>query len=195
MKSLVFGRTSTAAAGWLFLLLFAGWLTFVFAPRSKPPVAARPKSEATKPSKLAAVGLPDNPDLEGLPDYFALWADKADWVNDRALFAYWSPGAMDYSYYFEAIRKDGKIRFRPIPRTMAREVSRDPRSPPPDEHPLLLMRGDHLPATSISREREVLARMDPAATDVYQVPDRMPVLKVQPEPVKIEVKDLDLPKK
>jgi hypothetical protein len=67
------------------------------------------------PSKLQAVGLPDNPDFEGLPEFFAVWAEHAEWKDNRTIFAYWHPGAQDFAYYFEAIRGPEGFRFRPIP--------------------------------------------------------------------------------
>ncbi len=102
------------------VLLLVAWLVFSFYPRNeKPaPVAAPLVAE----SKLHAVGLQDNPDWEGLPEFFAIWADHAQWKDGKTRFAYWNPGSRTYAYYFEATRHEGNYRFRAIStQEMARE--------------------------------------------------------------------------
>lgn len=65
-------------------------------------------------SKLESVGLRDYRDWDGLPEIFAVWADKAHWENDRTRFAYWNPATRSHSYFFEARRTTGGYRFREI---------------------------------------------------------------------------------
>ena len=103
-----------AQAGWLIALLFVGWLAFLFVPSPKP--APEPAAAFVKPppSRLVALGLPDNPDLDALPEIFAMFADKAEWTNDKTLFAYWNPGSKSYSYFFEATRTGATYHFRSI---------------------------------------------------------------------------------
>ena len=93
-------------------LLLGVWLVFQFYPRKKP---APPLPSVGAESKLRAFGLPDNVDLEGLPEFFAIVADKAEWKDGRTRFAYWHPVMKTYSYYFEASRKSTGFRFREIP--------------------------------------------------------------------------------
>jgi hypothetical protein len=112
-------RSSAAKAGWVFVVIFLGWLAFVFVPSPKPDPKSPEKLAARPVSKLRAVGLPDNPDLEGLPEIFAIWADHAQWKDDKTQFAYWNPANRSYSYLFEASRRNGKARFRPITRVEA----------------------------------------------------------------------------
>ena len=130
-------RTSAAKAGWVVLLAFFAWLVFLLVPVPRHTINPEPPRVPPAPSKLAAVGLPDNPDLDTLPAIFAIWADQADWVNDRTEFAFWCPGTMDYSYFFEATRAGTQFRFRPI----AKPVFFDPKDfegaqPQTDEHPI-----------------------------------------------------------
>jgi hypothetical protein len=66
-------------------------------------------------SKLHAVGLADNVDWEGMPELFAVWSEHAGWKDGKAQFAYWDQGYRSYSYFFEATRVNGKVRFRSIP--------------------------------------------------------------------------------
>jgi hypothetical protein len=104
-------RVSPNRVALILALLLAAWLVFEFYPRKKPapsfpPVAAE--------SKLHAVGLADNPDWDGLPEFFALWADHAEWKDGRTRFAYWHPVMKTYSYYFEATRSGEGVRFREI---------------------------------------------------------------------------------
>ena len=143
MKTTDKNRTSPRLTAWLVVLIFFGWLAFVFVPwpRSETKETRLAPVDARAPyrAKLLAVGLPDNPDLDGLPEIFAIWADKAYWKNDRTKFAYWNPGSQDYTYFFEAIRENGRVRFRPISRPWEYDVEFGPHAPPPDEHPLRLM--------------------------------------------------------
>jgi hypothetical protein len=107
-------QSPVAKAGWLIALIFVGWLAFLFVPGPKPESKPAPPYVKPPPSRLVALGLPDNPDLEHLPEFFALWADRAEWVQNRTKFAFWNPGSNSYSYFFEAIRENGKIQFHSI---------------------------------------------------------------------------------
>lgn len=104
--------------GWLVLVLVVGApLAFFYLATPKPAapaidVDATPTKRA--PTKLEAVGLRDYRDWDGLPEIFAVWADRAHWKNERTRFAYWNPGNQSYSYYFEARRTAGGYRFREI---------------------------------------------------------------------------------
>lgn len=95
---------------WLLAGLLAIWVGWLFVPKSeKPRVVSQP---VMTESKLRAVGLPDNPDWEGLPELFAVWSAQAPWQDGKVQFAYWNPGAHAYSYFFEAIQSKGLVRFR-----------------------------------------------------------------------------------
>lgn len=96
----------------IMVLLLAVWLIFQFWPQKKPAPAPLPPVQAE--SKLQAVGLANNPDWDGLPEQFAVWADKISWNDDTVRFAYWNPGSRSYSYFFEAKRVKGKYRFRAV---------------------------------------------------------------------------------
>ena len=114
-------RSPVAKAGWLIGVFLMGWLAFLFIPwpgRVRPPDPL-PKMVVKPPSKLQAAGLPDNPDFAGLPEFFSIWADHAEWQDNRTTFAYWHPGAQDFAYYFEAVRVPGGFHFRQIPEPKA----------------------------------------------------------------------------
>lgn len=106
-------RSPVAKAGWLIGLFLVGWLAFLFLPLPRSPEPMRP-IEVRSPSKLEQVGLRNYTDWEGLPEFFAIWADQAEWKDGRTRFAYWHPVMKTYSYYFEATRVDSGYRFREI---------------------------------------------------------------------------------
>ncbi len=93
-------------------LLLAVWSVFQFWPQPRKPVPALPPVAAE--SKLQSVGLANNPDWEGLPQFFAIVADQAEWNDGKTRFAYWHPVMKTYAYYFEATRENGRVRFREI---------------------------------------------------------------------------------
>ena len=99
--------------GWLVLLVVIAAPTafFFLATPKEPEEAPAPAAIKPPPSKLAAVGLRENRDWDGLPEMFAIWADKAHWENNRTRFAYWNPGTNGFSYYFEARRAGTSYRF------------------------------------------------------------------------------------
>ncbi|MBP6863985.1 MAG: hypothetical protein KBC32_01825 [Candidatus Didemnitutus sp.] len=127
---------------WVVLIAVAGAPLLFFAlvtPKEKP--VDEPAKIELPPSKLQAVGLRENRDWDGLPEMFAVWADQLFWTEDKTTFAYWNPGSRSYSYYFEATRYQGVVRFKSIGRA-ARERSVDAllideHSGQSDTHPFL----------------------------------------------------------
>ena len=85
-------------------------------PSRKEAVKKIPPEESALAVKLHAVGLPENPDFEGLPEIFAIWAGKAEWKDNKTKFAYWHPVMKTYTYYLEATRAGGQFRFAEIAR-------------------------------------------------------------------------------
>jgi len=113
-------RVSPGRVVLILTMLLAVWLGFQFFPRRRepPPTLAPVKAE----TRLRAAGLADNPDWAGLPELFAVWADKVEWEGNTVHFAYWHPGARAYAYFFEAIRRDGRYRFQVVsPQRLAEE--------------------------------------------------------------------------
>jgi len=107
-------RTSAAKAGWLVAVLFFGWLLFLFLPRPADEATPAPPPAPAPSTSLTRAGLPDYTDWVGLPEIFAIWADRAEWKNGKTRFAYWHPVTKSYAYYFEATRVEGGYRFREI---------------------------------------------------------------------------------
>jgi hypothetical protein len=102
---------------WFMLLLVVGApLAFFFlaTPRDREAEPALPRAQREL-TKLESVGLRDYRDWDGLPEIFALWAERAHWRNNRTRFSYWNPGTNSYSYFFEARRTANGYRFREIP--------------------------------------------------------------------------------
>lgn len=95
------------------MLLAGGWLVFLLLPKPADEPAASP-APPPPPSSLVRAGLRDYTDWEGLPEIFAVWADKAEWKDGRTRFAYWHPVMKTYSYYFEAVRVKGGFHFKEI---------------------------------------------------------------------------------
>lgn len=209
MKTQWSGKLSGAKSGWLIALLFFGWLAFLFVPGPKPESQPAPSPAKPPPSRLVALGLPDDPDLEHLPELFGLYADQAEWKSDKTIFAYWNPGSNSYSYFFEASKKNGNYRFRPISKFEAYRNKSDPRNieyepedyartdaeiaaiqPITDSsiHPLVLFKSIDGPAISTYRPGFGKSVVLPAPTSV-------PInLKVIPQPLpKMEIKNLPIP--
>lgn len=92
-------------------LLLGVWLAFQFYPRKKPAPSLPPVAAE---SRLRIAGLADNPDWDGLPQIFAIWAEQSEWKDGRTRFAYWHPVMKTYSYYFEATRDGASFRFKEI---------------------------------------------------------------------------------
>ncbi len=116
VKQAVTGKISAAKAGLIVLLLFAIWVVFiVLSARKETPLSRQiHRGGFTAETKLHSLGLPDNPDLDALPEVFAIWADKAEWKDGKTRFAYWHPGMKTYSYYFEATRSEAGVHFEEI---------------------------------------------------------------------------------
>ena len=95
-------------------LLVVAWLVLLFFPRKGKPTL--PVAPVVTESKLRAVGLADNPDWEGMPELFAVWADGLTWTDNKTRFGYWNPGSHSYSYFFEATRRKGSYHFRAVPK-------------------------------------------------------------------------------
>ncbi len=113
MKAPVLEPTSAGKAAWVIIVLVLAWVAFMFAPVPRHPSAPANEPVRSRPeSPLEAVGLRDYVDWQGLPDFFRVWADSAEWHGDRAWFAYWNPGTRSYSYFFEVTREAGTYRFR-----------------------------------------------------------------------------------
>ncbi|HEY4302515.1 MAG TPA: hypothetical protein VGM73_16705 [Candidatus Didemnitutus sp.] len=140
MENPFIGKTSRTTAGWLFAMVFFGWVAFVIfvdpRPKPEPPPWVPPP---TKP-KLAAFGLAENSDWAELPEFFRLWQNEAEWIGDRTTFGYWSPGSADYGYVFEARRGKGGVKFRLINQPADYNPSLGPGEPTPAEHPLRFIR-------------------------------------------------------
>jgi hypothetical protein len=114
MNAPVSENISAAKAGGLIVLVLAGWLAYQTLSGPAVPPPASSKEIIPPPSSLVRAGLRDYTDWEGLPEIFAVWADKAQWKNGRTRFAYWHPVMKTYSYYFEAVQVDGGYRFKEI---------------------------------------------------------------------------------
>ena len=107
-------RIPAAKVGWLLIALTLGWVVLFVVPWPVNKPDTKPAPFLPPPSKLQQVGLKDYTDWEGLPEIFAIWADKAEWKDNRTRFAYWHPVAKTYSYYFEATRVKDGFRFKEI---------------------------------------------------------------------------------
>ena len=106
------GQLSAAKAGWLMVILFFGWLAFLLVPAPKP--KPEPTPIVRPPLRLVTLGLPDNPDLERLPEFFALYADQAEWQDGKTIFAYWNSYTNSHSYFFVATRTGSAYHFTPM---------------------------------------------------------------------------------
>jgi hypothetical protein len=109
-------RLSPVFTGWIVGALFVGLLVLLFWPAPKEPPAPPPPTLKRPPSELTKVGLPDDPDLEGLPGFFAVWADYAEWRDNKTVFSYRHPSSKEFMCFFEATRTPQGYRFRSVPR-------------------------------------------------------------------------------
>ena len=114
MKTPALERTSAAKAGWLIIVLTVGWMVFVLWPDPASESDAKPAPIPPPVTSLTRAGLREYTDWEGLPEYFSLWAERAEWRDGRTRFAYWNPVMKDYSYEFEATRTKSGYRFREV---------------------------------------------------------------------------------
>ncbi len=110
-------KIPVAKLAWIVLLLVLGAPLAFFFLATPRDVETEPPTPPTKRAltKLEAVGLRDYRDWDGVPEIFALWAERAHWKNNRTRFAYWNPGTNSHSYFFEARRTANGYRFREIP--------------------------------------------------------------------------------
>ncbi|MBX3738391.1 MAG: hypothetical protein KF715_16970 [Candidatus Didemnitutus sp.] len=153
--------------GWIVLLLVIGApLSFFYltTPKERETLPEAPR-EKHPPTKLESVGLRDYRDWDGLPEIFAVWADRAHWKNDRTRFSYWNPGTSTYSYFFEARRTANGYRFREIPEPRDTGFQWDPDAA--DDTPLRL----YLP---------IRARLEDPVQPPRDTPER-PKLKPAPK--------------
>jgi hypothetical protein len=114
MKMPALERTSAAKAGWVIIVLTVGWSVFLLLPDPPKPAAPQAATIAVPVTSLTRSGLRDNADWDGLPEFFALWADQAEWHDGRTRFVYWNPVMKDYSYEFEATRTKDGYTFREV---------------------------------------------------------------------------------
>lgn len=114
MDTQVNQRVSPNRVALIGALLVVVWLVLAFFSHEEKPTP--PVAHVASESKLRAVGLGDNPDWEGLPELFAVWADGLIWTDNKTRFGYWNPGSNSYSYYFEATRNNGSYLFRAVPK-------------------------------------------------------------------------------
>ncbi|HYC73199.1 MAG TPA: hypothetical protein VEB66_18450 [Opitutaceae bacterium] len=109
-------RLSPAAAGWIVGVLCLVVPILLFWPAPKEPPAPPVAPVKRPPSELEKAGLPNDPDLEGLPGFFRVWADYAEWKDDKTTFAYRHPVSGEFSFFFEATRTPEGYWFRPVAR-------------------------------------------------------------------------------
>ena len=165
MKTPVLERTSAAKAGWLVAALTVGWLLFLLLPGPVEERKPRPPPAPPPDTSLTRAGLPDYTDWVGLPEIFAVWADKAEWKDGKTRFGYWHPVMKNYSYYFEATRVEGGYRFREIPEPRDENHEWDPGAPEDSPLRLFLPKKPELSPVPITRtDPGVLVR--PAAKKV-----------------------------
>ena len=185
------GQSSVAKAGWLIALLFFGWLVFLFVPGPKK-TGPQPAPPPVKPppSRLVALGLPDNTDLEHLPEYFALYADKAEWKDDKTIFAYWNPGSNSYSYFFEAIRLNGGYHFKVIPQQIAAEPESE------EVYESGLRWGDNLPKECQLRflytDEQMITNYKRRFNVIHEIPNPTVEVKIDYETIKPPVPNVKL---
>ena len=197
MSSTVNQRVAPNRVALILVLLLAVWLAFQFYPRSAKPAPSMAPMMAE--SKLHAVGLADNPDWAGLPELFAVWADKISWNKDTVRFAYWNPGSRSYSYFFEARRHVGSYRFSTLsPQELSNDdnafyaedgadatdvARRDSESP---THPFVFPRPlNRMPTNSLSKP------LLPKGVPVYTKP-KVPI-NLKPDSISIPPTEVKVP--
>jgi len=173
-------RISPNRVALVLVLLLAAWLVFQFLPRKGKPVPAMAPVAAE--SRLRSVGLADNPDWEGLPEFFTLMAAKAEWKDGRTRFAYWHPVMKTYSYYFEAIRDGADFRFREIAEPCDENYEWDPDAPAESPLRLFLPGKPELIVVPVTRtDHGVLARPSPEKVEIeLPSPQPLPVPPISP---------------
>lgn len=189
MSSFVTGKLPAAKAGWLLALVFVGWLAFLFVPGPKPEPLLAPAFVKPPPSRLVELGLPDNPDLEHLPEFFALYADQAEWKDDKTIFAYWNPGSKRYSYFFEATRTNGSYRFMTIAEPHNERYSFD--GDMPEDGPVRLYKYDPEVTSAIIHNGKFLMQMPRPKPDPIKSDIRVDRIKPPAPEIKIAPPDLE----
>lgn len=182
MKTPVLERTSAAKAGWLVAALTLGWLGFLFWPAPVEEKGPPPLTTPLPATSLTRAGLAEYSDWVGLPEIFALWADRADWKDDRTRFAYWHPAMKDHSYYFEAIRTEDGYRFREIPEPDDADYEWDPGAT--EDSPLLLFlpkQPERVLGPATRTDRGVLVHPAPKKVEIdLSAPPPVPVPPATP---------------
>lgn len=166
---------------WLVLavVIAAPTAFFILVTPKEPDELPAPSVEKRPPTKLESVGLHDYRDWDGVPEIFAVWADKAHWENDRTRFAYWNPATRSHSYFFEARRTPKGYRFREIPAPRDERFEWDPDAT--DDIPLRLylpVKADIVVPVS-KADKGTLHRPEPRKVDIDVAPT-----KLAPEPPK-----------
>ncbi|HVU17717.1 MAG TPA: hypothetical protein VHD32_12380 [Candidatus Didemnitutus sp.] len=193
------GRTSRTAAGWIFAAVFFGWVAFVVFVDPRPKPEPPPWKPPPPKPRLAAYGLPENPDLDAMPELFRIWQGEADWVRDRTTFAFWNPGDANYSYTFEAQRKGNSFIFRAIELPFGFDPSLADGEATPPEHPLRFIRAKRFsgPITGIGvPPGSEVVQTGPQEWTIVPLPINLSVPKPEPiRPPAVEKPELNVPER
>src|SRR6478736_128647 len=173
-------RMSAAKTGWVIVLLMVAWAAFLILPFGRDEKSEASKVGALQPgeAELAAVELRYNVDWIGLPQYFAVWADRIVWAGDRTEFAYWDPASRSYAYQFEAIRAGKGYRFKLLSVEPAALLSSESVSES-DTHPFVFTLAKVEPPLEPGRPLTVSA---PSASPVENAPVKLDLTPVRLEP-------------
>lgn len=175
-------RMSAAKTGWLIVLLMAAWAAFLVLPFGGEEKSEPPKVSVSRPgeAELAAVGLRYNVDWIGLPQYFAIWADRIVWAGNQTEFAYWDPSSRSYAYQFEAIRTGKGYRFRLLSVKPAALLSEES-VPESDTHPFIFTVENIEKPPELDRPASASA---PSAPQVENSPVKVDLTPARLEPPK-----------
>jgi hypothetical protein len=167
--------------GWLILaaVIAAPTAFFLLVTPNEPDEQPAPPVQKRPLSKLESVGLRDYRDWDGLPEIFAVWADKAHWENGRTRFAYWNPATRSYSYFFEARRTSKGYRFREIPEPHDPAFEWDPDATDDVPLRLLLPKKEDIAALISVPDKGTIRRPEPNKVEID-----VPSAKLAPEPPK-----------
>jgi hypothetical protein len=177
-------RMSAAKTGWVIVLLMAAWAAFLILPFGREEKGELSKVAVLQPgeAELAAVGLRYNVDWIGLPQYFAVWADRIVWTGDRTEFAYWDPSSRSYAYQFEAIRAGKGYRFRLLSVEPAALLSSES-VPESDTHPFVFTSVESKPDPELKMRQPPMPPYESRDLDSIQV-DLKPARLEPPQPLK-----------
>ena len=175
-------RMSAAKTGWVIVLLMAAWAAFLVLPFGREEKVESTKLATPQPgeAELAAVGLRYNVDWIGLPQYFAIWADRIVWAGNRTEFAYWDPSSRSYAYHFEAIRAGKGYRFRLLSVEPAALLS-DESVPESETHPFIFTLENVGKPPELDRPASASA---PSAPQVENSPVKVDLTPARLEPPK-----------